>query len=56
MRFVEVTELDSNQPVLINVNRVDLIYRIDDRTVIRIEQTDLNVKETVDEVLFKIRG
>jgi uncharacterized protein YlzI (FlbEa/FlbD family) len=56
MRFIEVHEFDSGDVVLINVNKIDIIYHMDDRTILRIEQTDLSVRENVHEILLKIRG
>ena len=56
MRFIELHEFESGHPVLINVPKIDLIYHMEDRTVLRIEATDLSVKESTDEILIKIRG
>lgn len=56
MRFVELHEFDSGDPVLINVAKIDLLYHMEDRTVLRIEATDIAVKENVDEIMIKIRG
>jgi hypothetical protein len=56
MRFVELHEFDSGDPVLVNVTKIDLMYHMEDRTVLRVEATDLSVKESVDEILIKIRG
>lgn len=56
MRFIELHEYDSGEPVLVNVSRLDLMYRYDDKTILRIEGTDIGVKETPDDILIKIRG
>lgn len=56
MRFIELHEFDSGESVLVNVQKIDLIYRMEDRTVLRIEASDISFKETVDEILIKIRG
>ena len=56
MRFIELHECDSGESVLVNVSKLDLIYRFDDKTVLRIGGTDIGVKETPDEILIKIRG
>lgn len=56
MRFVELHESQNNEVILVNVSKIDLMYQFDDKTVIRVEGTDIGVTETVDEVLIKIRG
>jgi hypothetical protein len=56
MRFIELHEFESNEILIVNVARIDLMYRFDDKTVLRIEGTDIGVKETTDEILLKIRG
>lgn len=56
MRFVELHENQTNQPVLINVTKIDLMYEFEGKTVLRIEGTDIGVNETPDEILIKIRG
>lgn len=56
MRFIELHEFDSGDPVLVNVNRIDLLYKMEDRTILRVDQTDISVKETPDDILIKIRG
>jgi uncharacterized protein YlzI (FlbEa/FlbD family) len=56
MRFVELHDFDSGEPLLINVTKIDLMYHMEERTVIRIEAVDIAVKETVDEIMVKIRG
>lgn len=56
MRFVELHENQNNQPVLINVTKIDLMYEFEGKTVLRIEGTDIGVNETPDEILIKIRG
>lgn len=56
MRFIELHEFDSGESVLVNVQKIDLIYKMDDRTVLRIDTNDIAFKETVDEILIKIRG
>ena len=56
MRCIELHECDSSEPVLVNVSRLDLMYRFDDKTILRIDGNDIGVKETPDEILIKIRG
>ena len=56
MRFVELHEFDSGEPLLINVTKIDLMYHMEERTVLRIEATDIAVRENVDEIMVKIRG
>lgn len=56
MRFIELHECDSGEPLLVNVARLDLMYRYDDKTILRIEGTDIGVRETPDDILNKIRG
>lgn len=56
MRFVELHEYESGDVVLINVNKIDLLYKMEDRTILRIDQTDISVKETPDDIMIKIRG
>lgn len=56
MRFVELHENQTNNPVLINVHKIDLMYVFDGKTVLRIEGSDIGVNETPDEILIKIRG
>lgn len=56
MRFIELHEFETGEPVLINVPKIDLIYKMEDRTIMRIEASDIAFKETVDEILIKIRG
>lgn len=56
MRFIELHEFESGDTVLVNVNKIDLIYQMEDKCVLRIESNDISFKETVDEILIKIRG
>ena len=56
MRFVELHEFDTGEVILVNVTKIDLLYKMEDRTVLRIEATDLAVQESPDEILLKIRG
>lgn len=56
MRFIELHESDSGDPVFVNVARLDLMYRFDNKTVLRIASSDIGVKETPDEIMLKIRG
>lgn len=56
MRFIELHEAESGESIIVNVTRLDMMYRFDDRTVLRIESTDIAVSESVDEILIKIRG
>jgi uncharacterized protein YlzI (FlbEa/FlbD family) len=56
MRFIELHESESGSPVLVNVTKIDIMYRFEDKTVLRLEGTDIGVIESVDEVLIKIRG
>jgi hypothetical protein len=56
MRFIELHECDSGAPFLVNVSRLNLMYRYDDKTILRIDGNDIGVKETPDEILIKIRG
>jgi uncharacterized protein YlzI (FlbEa/FlbD family) len=56
MRFIQLTEAESGEPVVINATKLDLMYRLDDRTVLRVEGSDLAVQELPEDVLMKIRG
>lgn len=58
MRLIELTEADSNQRVIINVNRIDLIYFVPefDRVCIKVSEKEFLVTESEHEILLKIRG
>ena len=56
MRVVELQEFETDAPVLINVTKIDFMWRTDDKTVLKIDNTEICVKETVDEIMIKIRG
>lgn len=56
MRFIELTESESGETIIVNVARIDLMYRFDNKTVLRIASSDIGVNETPDEIMLKIRG
>lgn len=58
MRFIELTSSETLEPFIVNVSRLDLMYRSQDEefTVLRIDGHDVGVKETPDDILQKIRG
>lgn len=56
MRFIELHEADSGEPVVVNATKLDMMYRMDDRTVLRVGGSDIAVAELPEDILIKIRG
>ena len=43
MRFIELHEYDSNQPIIINVSRLDLMFFDEDKTILKFEGSEIGV-------------
>lgn len=58
MRFIELIEDVTSQRVLINVQKIDLIYTDTElnKTIIKVSEKEFCVKESEHEILLKIRG
>ena len=51
MKWIELTEFTTGEKVIVNIEKVDFMVRVEDVTSIRINGDEFSVSETPDQVV-----
>ena len=51
MKWIELTEFTTSEKVIVNIEKVDFMVRVEDVTSIRINGDEFSVSETPDEII-----
>lgn len=54
MKWLELTEYSTSEKIIVNVEKIDFMVRVDDLTSIRIGGDEFAVCETPDEIINQI--